>query len=109
MSEQIPGSEDILHIINAIESNPASTQRAIAANLGISLGKTNYLFKELIKKGFIKARNFSRSPGRLRKIHYLLTQRGLTAQVTLTTLFLKRKEDEYKRIKLAWDALTARQ
>lgn len=58
MIEQVP-KEEILHIIKEIESNPKATQRTISGKLGISLGKTNYLFRELIKKGLIKARNFS--------------------------------------------------
>ncbi|MDP2939753.1 MAG: winged helix-turn-helix transcriptional regulator [Candidatus Omnitrophota bacterium] len=45
-------SEETLSIIKEIEATPATTQRIISNKLGISLGKTNYLLKALIKKGF---------------------------------------------------------
>ncbi|MBU1922625.1 winged helix-turn-helix transcriptional regulator, partial [Patescibacteria group bacterium] len=49
MIEHAP-REEILHIIRHLEDDPAATQRAISSRLDISLGKTNYLLKELIKK-----------------------------------------------------------
>ena len=36
-----------------IEANPVATQRVVSKKLGISLGKTNYILKELIKRGFV--------------------------------------------------------
>jgi EPS-associated MarR family transcriptional regulator len=91
--------EEILHIFREIEASPAINQRALSAKLGISLGKTNYLLKELVKKGLIKVRNFTDNPGKLRKIGYLLTPEGLEHRVKLAQHFLKRKEEEYNRIK----------
>ena len=43
--------------------------------LGISLGKTNYLLRELIKKGLIKVKGFTETNGRgkLNKVQYNLT------------------------------------
>jgi DNA-binding Lrp family transcriptional regulator len=70
MIEQ-PPKEEILHIIKEIEIDPSATQRALSGRLGISLGKTNYFLKELIKKGVIKVKNFSTRPGKLGKINNL--------------------------------------
>ena len=98
MIEQTP-REEILHIIRHLEDDPSSTQRAISNRLNISLGKTNYLLKELIKKGFIKAQNFSHNSGKLQKVNYLLTKEGFEERLRLTSYFFKAKEDEYNRIK----------
>lgn len=95
--------EEILHIIKHVESNPHVTQRILSNRLNISLGKTNYLIKELIKKGFIKAQSFSKNPGRLRKVNYLLTKRGLEEKLHLIYYFLKAKEDGYNLMKKEWE------
>ncbi len=108
MIEQ-PQKEDILFIIKEIESNPKITQRAISQNLGISLGKTNYLLRELIKKGLIEVKNFSNHPGKLRKINYILTKQGLQHKLQLMQHFLKIKESEYNLIKRELEELAARE
>ena len=45
-----------------------------SGNLGISLGKTSYLLKELAKKGLLKAKNFTRREGKIKKVKYILTK-----------------------------------
>jgi EPS-associated MarR family transcriptional regulator len=105
MIEHAP-KEELLYIIKEIETDPAATQRTISGKLGISLGKTNYLLRELVKKGFIKVRSFSGHSGKLHKIHYILTKRGLEEKISLTYTFLKKKEDEYNRIRQEWGEFT---
>ncbi|MCX5696368.1 MAG: MarR family EPS-associated transcriptional regulator [Candidatus Omnitrophica bacterium] len=97
--------EEILSIIRHIESDPAITQRDLSLKLGVSLGKTNYLLKALVKKGLIKAGSFSRNPGKMKKIHYVLTQRGFEERIQLMRHFLLRKEQEYYRLKREWESL----
>ena len=104
MIEQTP-KEEILHIIKEIEINPEATQRILSGKLGISLGKTNYLLRELIKKGLIKAKNFTNNPEKLKKIHYLLTEKGLEEKFRLLQHFLQRKEAEYNKLKQESDLL----
>ena len=104
MSEQFP-KEEILFIIKEIETDPAATQRTVSQKLGISLGKTNYLLRELIKKGLIKAKSFTNNPGKLKKINYLLTEKGLEEKLRLMQHFLKRKELEYIYLKEEWERL----
>ena len=106
MFEHSPKEENLL-IIKEISSQSSVTQRELSLKLGISLGKTNYLLKELIKKGFIKAKNFSTNPGKLKKIQYYLTKEGLEHKMQLTQHFLKEKENEYNRLKEEWDRLVA--
>lgn len=104
MIEQAPKEENLL-IIKEIESNPIATQRFLSNKLGISLGKTNYLIKELIKKGFIKVRNFTGNPGKLKKIHYFSTEKGLSEKFRLLKHFLQIKEAEYNKLKQEWEHL----
>ena len=106
MSEQ-QFKEELLNLIREIETSPAATQRNLSSKLGISLGKTNYLLKELIKKGSIKARNFSHNPGKLGKVKYILTKKGMQDKIRLTYHCLKAKEAEYNQLKEAWEKMEA--
>jgi EPS-associated MarR family transcriptional regulator len=102
MIEHTP-KEEILSIIKEVESNSSATQRTVSKKLGISLGKTNYLLKELIKKDLIKTKSFLQNPKKIRKINYILTPKGVEKRVRLTYHFLKRKEAEYNRLKEEWE------
>ncbi|MDD4294181.1 MAG: MarR family EPS-associated transcriptional regulator [Candidatus Omnitrophica bacterium] len=102
MNEQSEIREETLEIIKQVENNARLNQREISTKLKISLGKTNYLIKALINKGFIKVENFSKSPNKANKLKYFLTPQGLKARISLTYYFLKRKEEEYKRLKNEW-------
>lgn len=106
MFEQSP-KEETLSIIKELEVNPKATQRVLSDKLGISLGKINYLLKALIKKGLIKVENFSTRPGKLGKIHYYLTARGIEEKLRLMQVFLKKKEAEYFMMKKACGELAA--
>jgi hypothetical protein len=95
--------EETLSVIKEIEANPTATQRTVSKNLGISLGKTNYLLRELIHKGMIKGESFSAKPGKMGKVSYLLTPKGLEEKLRLTYHFLKKKESEYNILKEEWE------
>ena len=101
--------EEILFIIKEIETDPRATQRTLSSKLGISLGKTNYLLNQLIKKGFIKACHFSTTPGKIEKINYLLTKRGFEERFNLLKYFLKLKEEEFARLKVEWRRVAVKQ
>jgi len=98
MTEQ-PQTEETLFILKELEDKPNITQRYLSSRLNISLGKTNYLLRELILKGFIKAKNFTGNSGKLRKIHYFLTEKGLEERLRLLKHFLQIKESEYNKLK----------
>jgi EPS-associated MarR family transcriptional regulator len=44
-----------------VAEHPQATQRELANQLGISLGKANYCLRALIEKGLVKVRNFRNS------------------------------------------------
>ena len=105
MNEQ-PIKEELLNILRLISSKEDLTQRDLSNHMGISLGKTNYLLKELIKRGLVSVKNFSTKESKLFKVKYILTKSGLKHKLHLTYHFLKRKEKEFDAIKKEWDALS---
>ena len=85
-------------ILKLIEQKPHQTQRELAFALGISLGKTHYLIKSLIDVGFIKLDNFQKSNNKWGYI-YLLTPKGIIEKSKITARFLKRKQNEYNKLR----------
>ena len=63
-------------VLKWLEKNPNITQRQLAKELGVSLGKTHYLINSLIKVGWVKLENFKRSDNKIGYI-YLLISCGL--------------------------------
>lgn len=97
--------KDILDILNLFSSDVDFTQRDLSNRLNISLGKTNYLLRELTKVGFLEIRNLAFRNNRARKLKYFLTKKGLQEKIRLTYYFLKEKEAEYNHIKEEWHAI----
>lgn len=87
-----------LRVLREVEKNPEVSQRELARELGVSLGKTNYCLRALLDKGWIKARNFRNSENKLRYA-YLLTPSGIENKALLTVTYLKIKMNEYERLK----------
>ncbi len=85
-------------ILKKFEENPHLTQRELSKELGVSLGKTNYVINALIDKGWIKLKNFKRSDKKL-GYSYLLTTQGIAEKTMLAQKFLKKKSDEYNKLK----------
>ena len=90
-------TETHLAILNHIQINPEASQRELAQELGVSVGKVNYCLRALIDKGFVKAGNFKRNTNKLNYL-YLLTPKGIEGKASLTASFLKRKIAEHERI-----------
>jgi len=85
-------------VLQVLEQKPAVTQRELADDLGVSLGKVNYCLRALIDKGWVKARNFKNS-NRKWAYAYLLTPKGIENKTRITARFLKRKMAEYEALK----------
>jgi MarR family transcriptional regulator, temperature-dependent positive regulator of motility len=81
-------------VLKEIESNPLHTQRTLAGNLGISLGKLNYILSGLIEKGMVRARRLKNQPGSIRW-HYLLTTEGIQEKIRITRSYLARRQEEF--------------
>jgi EPS-associated MarR family transcriptional regulator len=95
-SQSLPSGH--LELLRLLEQHPEYSQRELSTALGISLGKTHYLLKALLTKGWVKAKNFQRSDKKLRYL-YVLTPTGVRRRLELTHAFLARKEQEYESLK----------
>lgn len=95
-----------LKVLRELEENPDITQRQLARQLGVSLGKANYCLKALIDKGFIKARNFKNSDNK-RAYLYVLTPRGIEEKSRISVSFLRRKMDEFESLRREIEELKA--
>ncbi len=91
-------NKEYLDILRKIKNKPDFTQRELAKEMGISLGKLNYLVKALTKKGFIKVKNFKKNPNKSDYL-YLLTPKGIEMKINLTINFMKRIMKEYDELK----------
>ena len=52
---------DQFNVLRKINSNPNVSQRDLANELNLSLGKINYCLKALKSKGLVKIQNFNKS------------------------------------------------
>lgn len=100
-----PKEEAYFRVLRAVELNPDITQPLLAKQLGISMGKANYLINALVDKGLIKIGNFRRQGDKLNKIAYLLTPEGLKNRMELTRNYIARKETEYEALRAELESL----
>lgn len=86
--------EDRMKLMEAIENYPIENQRQLAKIIELSLGKTNYILRNLIEVGLVKLANFRSSDDKI-GYTYILTPKGLSEKLRITIQFLERKEQEY--------------
>ena len=85
--------------LKILEQQPDMTQRQLSEELGVSLGKTNYVLKSLINVGWVKLDNFQKSDNKW-GYAYLLTPSGVAEKAAITLRFLNRKKQEYNDLQL---------
>jgi EPS-associated MarR family transcriptional regulator len=93
-------------LLKYLEQHPAASQRELASELGISVGKVNYCLHALVEKGLVKMANFKRSP-RKAAYAYLITPRGLEEKINVTYAFLRTKIEEYEAIAAEIESLSS--
>jgi len=84
-------------ILKTLEQNPEISQRDLARELGVSLGRVNFCLKALIDVGLLKVTNFRNSRNKLAYM-YLLTPSGVKEKSLITERFLKLKLKEYEAL-----------
>ncbi len=92
-------------LLKLLAARPNISQRELARELGISLGKVNYCLTALISKGWVKAQNFKNSDNK-RAYAYLLTPGGIDEKAQVTFSFLRRKMAEYEALRAEIEDLT---
>jgi EPS-associated MarR family transcriptional regulator len=85
-------------LLRLLEANPTMSQRDVAKQLGMSLGKVNFCVQALIEKGMLKATNFKNSQHKAAYM-YFLTPRGIEEKAQVTARFLQQKVREYEELR----------
>lgn len=93
-----------LAVLRHLENKQLVSQRELSQDLGISLGKINFILKALINKGAIKAKNFRNNKNKIAYAYYL-TSEGFNEKAKLTINFFKRKNIEYNKLKKELEVL----
>jgi len=96
-AKAIAQEEMQLQVLRLLQESPEHSQRAIARELGVSLGSINFCFQALAEKGWVKLHNFSQSKHKLGYV-YLLTPSGVKQKSRLAASFLRRKLVEYETL-----------
>ena len=83
-----------IKLIKELEKAPKQTQRALSQSCGVSLGSIHYCLNALVKKGYVKAKNFKNAQNKM-AYAYILTPAGINLKKELMLAFLSRKQAEY--------------
>ena len=83
-----------LSLLSAVQSTPETSQRDLARRLGIALGLTNLLLRNLAKKGYVRITRTG-----WRRWFYALTPAGFSRKVELTVAYIHRFLDHYQRVR----------
>jgi len=84
-------------ILKLVSENPEISQRELAQQLGISLGRANFCLRALVDRGLVKASNFRNHKNKLAYM-YLLTPHGIEEKAAITIRFLQAKLQEYQSL-----------
>ena len=90
-------TEDQLNLMHIIQGDNHASQRQIAQQTGLSVGKVNYCLKALIDIGFIKANNITNSTQKI-NYAYILTPKGIKEKAAITKQFIIKKKQEYDKL-----------
>lgn len=105
MPEILP-DETRYRVLKYLESHPNASQRALARELGVSVGKVNYCIKALVDRGWVTIQRFRQSDNKTAWL-YKITPRGVEARADATLKFLNRKLGEYEQLQGEIEALRA--
>lgn len=92
--------EDDIHfrVLRILEQRPGISQRELAREVGVALGKANFLLVGLGERGLIKVKRFQASSNK-RQYAYILTPKGLNAKAEMLAGFLRRRMREYDALR----------
>ncbi len=85
------------NIFKILKDDPHISQRGLASELGVSLGRINFCLKALVNKGLIKVDNFRNSKNK-KGYAYLLTPTGIEEKGRIAVRFLRNKLAEYEKL-----------
>ena len=104
MVEHPLDNESRYRLLRLLSDKPDMSQRDLAREMGVSVGKVNYCLKALLDKGYVKAGNFKNSDSKQAYL-YKLTPSGMAAMAKATVRFLTRKQAEFDELALEIEQL----
>lgn len=84
----------MLRLLDAVERDPAHSQRHLASELGVALGLVNAYLKRCIKKGLVKVQQVP-----TRRYAYYLTPKGFAEKSRLTVEYLSSSFEFFREAK----------
>jgi DNA-binding MarR family transcriptional regulator len=84
-----------LKVLEAISENERTTQRTVAAQLGIALGLANLYIRRLVRKGYIKAVSIPSN-----RVLYLITPKGIAEKTRLTFKYMEYSLQVFRRARM---------
>jgi EPS-associated MarR family transcriptional regulator len=97
-SQRVAESRIHYMLMRLLEINPRVSQRELARELGVSLGKANACLQLLIREGCVKAEPLDDARARA-GCRYVLTSNGIARKASLTVTFLDAKIREYELLR----------
>lgn len=85
-----------LQLLNEVEETPDVSQRDLSGRMGIALGLTNVLLRNLIQKGYVRVAQAS-----WKRRLYTITPEGFAHRVRLMTTYIRRVLNHYKTVRQA--------
>lgn len=93
--EQLDSSSNReLRLLSIVEENPQVTQRKLSQRVGIALGLTNVLVRNLAQKGYVRITHTSP-----KRWFYSLTPQGFSHKIRLTVAYIHRVLDHYQSVR----------
>ncbi len=89
VSLRVSRQDYALRILNEIDAGNGASQRSLARRVGIALGLTNIVLKDLVRLGWVRVSNGDRP------IRYVITPEGLTERQRISTARLARTTRYY--------------
>jgi len=83
-----------LRILSEVEDDPQVSQRQLSQRMGIALGLTNVMLRNLVQKGYIRAHKAG-----LKSWLYNLTPEGLSLKIKLTLGYVHQVLDHYRNVR----------
>ena len=83
-----------LRLLSEVDDSPEVTQRQLSQRIGIALGLTNLLLRNLVQKGYVRA-----TQAGWKRWMYNLTPEGLRHKIRLTAAYIHRFLDHYQRVR----------
>lgn len=86
-----------IKLFREFEQSPAQSHRSLSLRFDTTLGSIHYCVNALIKKGYVKAKNFKNAQNKL-AYAYILTPTGITRKRELALAFLSLELAEFEAL-----------